>query len=61
MWIVQYPTIIFAIPNYIINCFILRFFNSISSFDSLNLGKHVFDIQIDLFAGKITAAIIRFD
>jgi hypothetical protein len=57
----QCPTIIFAIPNYILNCFILQFFNLISSFDSLSLGKHVFDIQIDLFTGKITAAIIRFD
>jgi hypothetical protein len=61
MWIMQCPTIIFAIPNYMLNCFILRFFNSISSFNSLSLCKHVFDIQIDLFAGKITAAIIRFD
>jgi hypothetical protein len=61
MWKVQYPTIIFASPNYMLNCFDLRFFNSKSSFDSLSLGKYVFDIQIDLFAGKITAVIIRFD
>ena len=57
----QYLAIIFVISIYKLNCFILRFFNSISSFDSLSLGKYVFDIQIDLFTGKITSAIIQFD
>ena len=57
----QFQVAIFAILNYIYNCFALQFFNSISSFDSLNLSKHVFDIQIGLFAENTAAAIIQFD
>ena len=57
----QFQVAIFAILNYIYNCFALQFFNSISSFDSLNLSKHAFDIQIGLFAEKTAAAIIQFD